>query len=99
MENPLDMSREALQKALEKAQRDWQETLERMTPAERAQAEAKAKAAVEADWAAQQDLLDRVNAITGGAAPAQRTMPKFCMNCGAQVAGGKFCTNCGSPLQ
>ena len=68
----------------------------KMTPEERAQAEARAKKAVEEDEAARKALLDSAAAVLGGDAPKPK--PKFCTNCGAPVSGGKFCTNCGSPL-
>ena len=99
MENPVSMSREDLEKALEKAQREWQETLERMTPEERAQAEERARKLVEADQAAIEQQLEQARSILGGPAPAAPKWTKFCTNCGAPASGGKFCTNCGHPLQ
>ena len=88
-----NMSREEMEKALEKAKRDWQETLAKMTPEEREQAMRKAQQAVEADQAAREKLLADAAALLGGAAPKQK--PKFCTHCGAEVNPGKFCIYCG----
>jgi rubrerythrin len=98
MADAVDMDREEMEKALEKAKRDWQARLDQMTPEERAQAQEKAVAAAEADWAAIEQLTARAKSILAGSAPAEKPKPKFCTNCGAPVSGGKFCTNCGSPL-
>ena len=87
---------EELEQMLEKAKRDWQEQLDKMTPEERAQAESRAQAALEADQAAMQKLLADVAALTGGAAP--KTQPKFCGHCGAPAGSGTLCEYCGLPL-
>ncbi len=92
-----DMSREELEKALEKAKRDAQAMFGKLTPEERARVTAEANRRTEEDRAARQKLLDDARAILAGSEPKRR--PKFCPNCGAPVSGGKFCTNCGSPLQ
>lgn len=94
----MEMSREEMEKALEKAKREWQETLDRMTPEEREQALRKAQQAVEADDAARQQLLENARRILGDDTPQETPKPKFCTNCGAPVSGGKFCTNCGRAL-
>ena len=88
---------EELQQLLEKAQRDLQAALEKMTPEERAQAEARAQKAIEEDRASIQKMLDEGAKIAAGI--PQRSEPKFCTNCGAPAGGGKFCTNCGNPLR
>ena len=88
-----DMSREEMEKAIEKAQREWQETLAKMTPEEREQAMRRAQQAVEADQAANDQLLADAAALLGGSAPKQQA--KFCTHCGAEVNPGKFCIYCG----
>ena len=95
MEN---MSREELEKALEKAKQDAQAMLDQMTPEERAQAMRKAEQRIEEDSAAMRKLIDDAKAVAAGAAPVETAKPKFSANCGAPALGGKFCTNCGSPL-
>ena len=92
----MDMQQKQMEEALEKARREWQETLDRMTPEEREQALRKAQQLAEEDAAARQKLLDDARRILGD--PAPKAAPKFCTNCGAPVSGGKFCTNCGSAL-
>ena len=94
---PIKMpSSEEMEELLRKAQAELNAALEKMTPEERAQAEARAKKAIEEDETARKALLDSAAAVLGGEAP--KPTPKFCTNCGAPVRGGKFCTNCGSPL-
>ena len=90
-------SREELEEMLEKAKRDLQEALDKMTPEERAQAEMRAQKMIEEDRAAKQALLEQGAKIA--AAIPEKPRPKFCTNCGAPAGSGKFCTNCGSPLQ
>ncbi len=96
MENKTVPSPEELQKLLEKAQREVQAALEKMTPEERAQAELNAKKRMEEDRASMQALVDEAAAVAAGSIP--KTAAKFCPNCGAPVSGGKFCANCGKPL-
>lgn len=96
METIGNFSREELQKALEKAKKDYEEAMAKLTPEERAQAELRAQKMIEEDQARMQALVDDAAKIAGGF-PA-KAAPKFCTNCGAPVSGGKFCTNCGSPL-
>ena len=95
MEN---VSQEELEKALEKAKRDAQEMLDKMTPEEREQALKRAEKLIEEDRASMQKLIDDAQAIAAESAPAEKAKPKFCTNCGAPAGAGKFCTNCGSPL-
>ena len=90
------ISREEMEALLEKAKKDLQATLDKMTPEEREQAEIKAKKMTEEDRIANQKLLDDAAAIL--ARSSQKQAPKFCGNCGAPASGGKFCTCCGSPL-
>lgn len=96
MEQMAPLSREELEKLVEKAQKDLEEALAKMTPEERAQAEARAQKMIEEDRAANQALLDRAAQLRTES--PEKPRPKFCTNCGAPVRGGKFCTNCGSPL-
>ena len=91
----VDMSREEMEAALEKAKRAWQETLAKMTPEEREQAMRKAQQAVEADRAAQEQLLAEAAAVAAGVMPQKK--PNFCTHCGAEVNPGKFCAYCGMP--
>lgn len=96
----MEVSQEELEKALEKAKKDLEETLAKMTPEERAQAEAKAQKLIAEDQARTDRMIEQAKAIAAGADPIEvLKKPKFCTNCGAPVSGGKFCTNCGSPLQ
>ena len=97
MNSNLNMSPEELEKALEKAKKDMQAMLDRMTPEERRQAERKAQKLIEEDQASMQRLLDDAAGIAGR--PNGKRIPGFCVNCGAPAGGGKFCEYCGSPLQ
>ena len=97
MDNNLTMSPEELEKALEKAKKDAQAMMDKMTPEERRQAEIKAKTLIEEDKAAMQKLLDDAAGIAGRS--NRKEAPRFCANCGAPAGGGKFCEYCGSPLQ
>ncbi|MBR0082025.1 MAG: hypothetical protein IJP98_04730 [Clostridia bacterium] len=92
----MEYSREELAKALEKAKRDWEETLAKMTPEERAAAERKAQQALAEDEARRKKLLDSVAAIMGKPAPKAR--PNFCSHCGAPAGTGNFCEYCGERL-
>ncbi len=91
--NP-EMSREELEKLLEKAQKELQEKLAAMTPEEREQAELRAQQMIEKDKAETQSIIDAARAAAGYA-PA----PEFCRHCGAALSGGNFCAYCGSPVQ
>ena len=97
MEPNIMPTQEEIQQMLEKAQRDWQAALEKMTQEERAQAKQRAQKMVEEDNARMQALLDNAASVAAGI--PSKAKPRFCTNCGAPVSGGKFCTNCGSPLQ
>ena len=99
MENNLNLSPEELEKMLEKAKKEAQAMLDKMTPEERERAEIEAKKLVEEDKASMQKLIDDAAKIAAESSHKAKEMPKFCMNCGAPVSGGKFCTHCGSPLQ
>ena len=90
-------SPEEMQAMIDKAKRDLEAALAKMTPEERARAEQNMQKAVADDRAAMQALTDRAKEALAGSAPT-KAMPKFCPNCGAPVRGGKFCTDCGSPL-
>ena len=61
---PIKMpSSEEMEELLRKAQAELNAALEKMTPEERAQAEARAKKAVEEDEAARKALLDSAAAV------------------------------------
>ena len=98
MENMTAPTPEEMQELLEKAQRDLQEALAKLTPEERAQAELKAQKMIEDDAAAMQELLDSGARIAAGIPSKGPAAPKFCPNCGAPAGGGKFCGYCGNPL-
>lgn len=91
--NP-EMSKEELEKLLEKAQKELQEKLEKMTPGEREQAELRAQQLIEKDREETQSMLDAARAAAGSSA-----QPQFCEHCGAALGGGNFCAYCGSPVQ
>ncbi|MBR2590898.1 MAG: hypothetical protein IKE65_08240 [Clostridia bacterium] len=94
----LNMTQEQMQKEIERMQREIQEQLEKMTPEERAQAQARAQQAIQDDAVKMQKLLDEGAKIAAGITPAATKKPKFCGNCGAPAGSGKFCEFCGSPL-
>ena len=98
MENNLNMSPEELEKMLEKAKRDAQAMLDKMTPEERARAQAQAQRTIEEDQAAMQKLIDDAARVAAGFPAEEQEKPKFCTHCGAQASGGKFCTYCGQPF-
>lgn len=98
MENNADISREELEKMLEKAKRDAQAMLDKMTPEERAQAQARAEKAIAEDQAAMQKLIKDASALASGSDPQQKKAAGFCKHCGAPSEGGKFCTYCGMAL-
>ncbi len=97
MENSAMPSPEEMQKLLEKAQRELEETLAKMTPEERAAAERRAQTVIDADRAEMQRMTDAAAKLAAGELP-EKPAAKFCTNCGAPAEGGKFCTHCGSPL-
>lgn len=96
MDNRSMPSPEELEQLLEKAKRELQEKLDRMTPEERAQAKIRAQEVIGEDEAARQKLLDEASFVLAGA--AVKPSPKFCAHCGAPAEGGKFCAYCGSAL-
>ena len=96
-ENNLNLSREELARLLEEAKRKTQEMLDKMTPEERARAEAEAQRRIAEDQASMQQLIDEAKRVAGPA-PAAEKAPNFCRNCGAKAGGGKFCEYCGSKL-
>ena len=96
MEQNLNPSREELEELLEKAKRDLQEKLDRMTPEERELAMQKAQKLIDEDAAAMQKLIEDGNRVAAGIQPQQPQ--KNCPYCGGPISGGKFCTWCGSRL-
>ena len=87
---------EELQEMVEKAKRDLQAKLDKMTPEERRQFEIKAQQALKEDEEKRQRLLESAKEILGRS--AEKSKPKFCSNCGAPVSGGNICEFCGSKL-
>lgn len=98
MENNLKFSPEELEKMLEKAKKEAQAMMDKMTPEEREQAMLKAKKAIEEDNARMQKLIDDAAKVAAGFPSGEKEKPKFCTNCGAPATGGKFCEYCGNPL-
>ena len=90
-----NLSQEEMEALVEKAKRELQAQLDRMTPQEREAAQRKAQQMIEEDQAATQKLLDDAAALLAGTAPKEK--PKFCTHCGAAVNAGKFCEYCGMP--
>ena len=93
-----EISQEELKRMLEKAERELQEKLAKMSPEERAAAELKAKQLIEKDAADMRKLMEDAAAVAAGVQPKETKAPEFCPNCGAPVEGGKFCAYGGSPL-
>ena len=91
-----DYTPEQIQEMIDKAQRELEETLSKMTPEERAEAERKAQQALREDEAKRQRLLDSAAELLGKSAPTEK--PKFCPNCGAPAGSGNFCEYCGTKL-
>lgn len=91
-----EISSEEMQKMIEKAQKDLEEALSKMTPEERAAAEARAQKLIEEDKIKTQQIIDEAKAVM---AQTEKPAPKFCPNCGAAVDGGNFCSFCGSKLR
>ena len=92
----LNPTPEEMQELIEKAKRDLEETLSKMTPEEREQAELRAQKAIADDKARMDKLIAEASALAAQDTP--KPAPKFCGNCGAPANGGKFCQYCGSPL-
>lgn len=99
MENRMDFSPEELEKMLEKAKRDAQALLDKMTPEERAQAERRTQELINEDQASMQKMIEDARKVAAGFPAKENAAPRFCPNCGAAAAGGKFCEYCGSQLQ
>jgi len=94
-----DYTPEEIQQMIEKAQRDLQETLAKMTPEERAEAERKAQEYIAQDNAKMQSLIDDANRVAAQTSAQNAQAPKFCPSCGAPASGGYFCQYCGNPLK
>ena len=94
----MGMTQEEVQKEIERMQKELQECLEKMTPEERAAAEAKAQQAIREDDAALQKLIEDATKVAADVSSGAATKPKFCGNCGAPAGTGNFCEFCGSPL-
>ena len=97
MENIPDISQEELKKLVEKAEKDMQAILEKMTPEEREQAQIKAQKAIQEDEARIQKLLDDAAALTSASPRTQAR--ETCASCGAPAGSGNFCEYCGQPLR
>ena len=91
-------TREDLEKMIEKAKKDWQEALEKLSPEERAEAEKRAQKMVADDEAKRKRLLESASELLGKRSVPETPTPKFCKSCGAPAGSGKFCEYCGQPL-
>ena len=94
-----DISREELEKLIEKAERDKQAMLEKMTPEEREAAEQRAKKLIEEDNAEMQRLIAAAAAAAGAPAPEKTKGPRLCPSCGAPAGEEKYCSFCGNLLK
>lgn len=86
-------SSEELEKMLEKAKKEAEAALAKLTPEQRAEAEMRAKKLIEEDAAAMRALTDEAARVAAGASPARE-----CPHCLAPVSG-RVCEYCGSPLE
>jgi len=88
-------SPEELEKMLEKAKKEAEAALAKLTPEQRAEAEMRAKKLIEEDAAAMRELVESAPKLSAGAAPRAA---RECPHCLAPVSG-RVCEYCGSPLE
>ena len=88
-------SPEELEKMLEKAKKEAEAALAKLTPEQRAEAEMRAKKLIEEDAAAMRELVESASKLSAGAAPKAA---RECPHCLAPVSG-RVCEYCGSPLE
>ncbi len=88
-------SPEELEKMLEKAKKEAEAALAKLTPEQRAEAEMRAKKLMEEDAAAMRELVESASKLSAGAAPKAA---RECPHCLAPVSG-RVCEYCGSPLE
>lgn len=88
-------SPEELEKMLEKAKKEAEAALAKLTPEQRAEAEMRAKKLIEEDAAAMRALVESASKLSAGAAPKAA---RECPHCLAPVSG-RACEYCGSPLE
>ncbi len=88
-------SPEELEKMLEKAKKEAEAALAKLTPEQRAEAEIRAKKLMEEDAAAMRELVESASKLSAGAAPKAA---RECPHCLAPVSG-RVCEYCGSPLE
>ena len=88
-------SPEELEKMLEKAKKEAEAALAKLTPEQRAEAEMRAKKLMEEDAAAMRALVESASKLSAGAAPKAA---RECPHCLAPVSG-RVCEYCGSPLE
>ena len=96
MDNGNMPTREELQQMIEKAQKDAEAALAKLTPEQRAEAELRAKKMIEDDAAAMRELVESASKLSFGAAPKAA---RECPHCLAPVGSGRVCEYCGSPLE
>ena len=95
MDNRTMPSPEELEKMLEKAKKEAEAALAKLTPEQRAEAEMRAKKLMEEDAAAMRELVESASKLSAGAAPKAA---RECPHCLAPVSG-RVCEYCGSPLE
>ena len=88
-------SPEELEKMLEKAKKEAEAALAKLSPEQRAEAEMRAKKLIEEDAAAMRALVESASKLSAGAAPKAA---RECPHCLAPVSG-RVCEYCGSPLE
>ena len=100
------MPPEDFAKRLAEAQKQAQEAFEKMTPEERRAAMENAQKLMQEQKDEYGKIMEKAAAASAAAAgsgsekpaEAERSVPKFCPNCGTKTNGAKFCTNCGTKL-
>ena len=83
---------EELREMLEKAQKEAEAALAKLSPEERAAAEKRAKEMMEKDEAEMRALLEQAGKLAGSPKAAE------CPHCGAPAGRGGVCEYCGGAL-
>lgn len=96
--SPHDITAEELRELTERAQREAKEAWEKLTPEERARAEAEAAKLMEKETKKLHEEMEKAAEFRRRHEAERAPRPKFCTNCGAPVSGGNFCTECGHML-
>ena len=83
---------EELREMLEKAQKEAEAALAKLSPEERAAAEKRAKEMMEKDEAERRELLEQARKLVGSPKASE------CPHCGAPAGRGSVCEYCGGVL-